>query len=86
MPTCESGRTPPASFGCVLTTTSGNDDVRLMLDQSLEPGMTRRVSLMFLLPEAMSTILPGVTFGLWEGREIGFGRIEPVRRADPIAA
>lgn len=89
LPTDQGGRlgpTPPEWFGCVLTTVNGSYDVRMMLDQPLKPGMTRRVRLSFLYREAALEMSPGVTFGLWEGREIGFGRIEQVRQVNPIAA
>ena len=89
LPTDQGGRlgpTPPEWFGCVLTTASRNYDVRLLLEQPLEPGMTRRVRLAFLDREAAFGMSPGLVFGLWEGREIGFGRIEQVHRANPLAA
>src|SRR4051812_13245256 len=81
------GPTPADWFGCVLGVAGRNFDVRLLLDAPLRPGEARRVGLAFLNPEAArSTLGPGASFSLWEGREIGLGRIEEIRSADQLAA
>jgi hypothetical protein len=81
------GPTPADWFGCVLTAAGRNFDVRLQLGTPLRPGEVRRVAITFLDPAAaLSALGPGTPFGLWEGGEIGLGRIEQVRTAGPLAA
>ena len=90
LPTDQGGRngpTPDGWFGCVMAVGERNYDIRIALDEPLAPGTTRRVQIQFLEPRsALRVLSPGATFSLWEGREIGFGRIERLRRVDPVAA
>lgn len=81
------GPTPDRWFGCVMFVGDEKFDVRIALDAPLAPGSTRRVGLQFLDPRsALGVLSPGIGFSLWEGREIGFGRIEELRGVSPIAA
>ena len=69
-------------FGCVIQTGDANFEVRLRIDSTFDLGTTRTVGLDFLYPgDALAVIGPGLSFKLWEGRTIGWGKVEQVERA-----
>jgi hypothetical protein len=59
-------------------------DARLLLDEPLHPGHTRRVGFVFLHRESVKVMLEARRFFLWEGRFIGEATVvESKQRPSP---
>jgi hypothetical protein len=71
------GSTPSDCFGCPADIDGHYYDVRFDLSEvgSMLPGQTTIVPAKFLNPQIKKSLAIGMEFTLWEGKDIGTGRV-----------
>lgn len=71
-----SGLPSGAEYRTVLGAGGEHFSARFIVENALEPGGSTDVEIQFLFPEAALPKFPvGATFTIWEGRDIGTGRV-----------
>jgi hypothetical protein len=79
----QKGEIPPVQFRCPFVFEGEMFDCRLLLDQvgtTLQPGASyEKIPVKFLFPDLIKPRLrPGVSFKLWDGRDIADGEVTDV--------